>query len=148
MFQFIGIVGAILVAVSFFLTWGTYTLGSLVENYAGMDFFNRDAIDPDAWQNMIPMVALILAIVALVISVVPGEYLGGAKTEKLLGIVSIFIAIVLLIVTILFMVWFNDFAGMLILGKMSFGIGTYLCLIGSILVFIVGVLPVIKNFLS
>lgn len=146
MFQFIGVVGAVLVIIAFFLSWGTFApiIGDSI-HYTGMDFFNKEVVDADAWQNMIPMVALILAIIALIISVVPGEYLGGVKTEKILGIVSIVVAIVLLVLIALFMVWFSDFTGDIFVGEISFGAGAYLGLIGSILVFIVGVLPLFKS---
>lgn len=150
MFQFIGVLGAVLVIIAFFLSWGTFApiIGDSI-HYTGMDFFDKEVIlaDVDAWQNMIPMVALILAIIALIISVVPGEYLGGVKTEKILGITSIVVAIVLLVIIALFMVWFSEFTGNIILGlgEVSFGAGAYLGLIGSILVFIVGVLPLFKS---
>ena len=148
MFQFIGVVGAVLVIIAFFLSWGTFApiFGDSI-HYTGMDFFDKEVIlaDVDAWQNMIPMVALVLAIIALIISVVPGEYLGGVKTEKILGIVSIVVAIVLLVLIALFMVWFSDFTGDIFVGEISFGAGAYLGLIGSILVFIVGILPLFKS---
>ena len=151
-FQFIGIVGAILVLVAFFLSWADVTTtilgGTRTTGYTGMQFFDGEYLqDKDAWQNMVPLIALILAIVALIISVVPSKYLGGAKTEGILGIVAIVISVVLLVVSILFMVWLDTGAsgGSLLGGSVGYGIGTYLCLVGSILVFIVGVLPIIKN---
>lgn len=148
MFQFIGIVGAILVIVSFFLAWGqsdTVIIG--VENYTGMDFFDKKVLfaDGDAWQNMIPLMALVLAIIALIISVVPGEYLGGEKTEKILGIVSIAAAVVLLVLSVMFMSWFGDYLVDTTVLTIKYGIGMYLCLVGSILVFVVGILPLFKR---
>ncbi len=148
MFQFIGILGAVLVVISFFLAWGTGTVPLFGETqYTGMDFFDKGVpfTDNDAWQNTIPMAALILAIVALVISIVPGEYLGGAKTEKIIGLISILIAIVMLVIIALFMVWFSDYTGETMGFSVKFGVGAYLGLIGSILVFIVGVLPMFKS---
>lgn len=152
-FQLIGIVGAILVIVAFFLSWSDIS-GSILgfertEGFTGMQFFDGEYVqDSDAWQNMIPLITLILAVVALIISVVPGEYLGGAKTEGALGVISIVISIVLIIVTILFMTWLEtgsgDFFG-LGQGSIKYGIGAYLCLVGSILVFIVGILPLFKG---
>lgn len=151
LFQFIGIVGAILVIASFFLAWGQSDMVLHgVTNYTGMDFFNKDVLfaDSDAWQNMIPMIALILAIIALVISVVPGEYLGGAKTERILGVVAIIVAIVLLVISIMFMSWFGEYLTSTSVLTIKHGIGTYLCLVGSILVFIVGILPLVKKFVA
>jgi hypothetical protein len=113
-----------------------------------MDFFNKEMWFSgsniyNAWQNFIPIVVFILAIVALVISIVPGEKLGGVKTEKMLAIMSIVISIVLLVATVLFMIWFGGIEGTFI--EYSLGIGAYLCLIGSILVFAVGVMPLLKK---
>lgn len=148
MFQFIGIVGAVLVILSFFLTWGSKAIvGFEGTNYAGMDFFNKEMwTGPsfyDAWQNYIPLVALVLAVVALIISIVPGESLGGVRTEKMLGIISIVIAIVMLVIAVLFMTWYG---GINVLGVVyNLGIGAYICLVGSILVFIVGIMPLLKK---
>ena len=149
MFQFIGIVGAVLVVLSFFLTWGSTKIMMFEEiNHSGMDFFNKEMWSEassfyDAWQNYIPLVTLVLAVVALIISIVPGENLGGVKTEKILGIVSIVIAVVLLVITVLFMTWFG---GIDLLGvTYNLGTGAYICLVGSILVFIVGILPLFKK---
>ncbi len=151
-FQLIGILGAILVIVAFFLSWvdisGSVLGFERTEGITGMEFFDGEYVqDKDAWQNMIPLITLILAVIALIISVVPGEYLGGAKTEGALGVVSIIISIALIIVTILFMTWIEtgsvDFGfGQ---GSVKYGIGAYLCLVGSILVFIVGILPLFKS---
>lgn len=162
MFQFIGIVGAVLVIISFFLAWGTATITPMfgdehVTNYAGMEFFNKEmwAQNSDAynaWQNFIPLVTLALAVIALIISIVPGEYLGGEKTEKSLGLVSIIIAIALLLMVVLFMTWFGDMTGSLdvifLTAEVSFGVGTYVCLAGSIMVFIVGIMPLLKRVVA
>lgn len=149
MFQFIGIVGAILVIISFFLAWGQSDMvGIGVMNYSGMDFFDGKVpfVDSDAWQNMIPLTALILAIIALIISVVPGEHLGGGKTEGILGILSIIVAIALLVIIVMFMTWFGEYLIDTSVVTITRGIGTYLCLAGSILVFIVGFIPIIKKY--
>lgn len=150
MFQFIGIVGAVLVVISFFLTWGTQTVALIGTefNYTGMELFNKEMVNDgsnayDAWQNFIPLIALVLAVVALIISIVPGENLGGAKTEKMLGIVSIVIAIGLLVLTVLFMTWLGGIDSILM--NYTLGMGAYLCLVGSILVFIVGIMPLLKK---
>ena len=150
-FQIIGTVGAILVIASFFLAWGQMDVILYgITDYTGMDFFNKDVffVDTDAWQNMIPLIALILAIIALVISVVPGEYLGGAKTERILGVVAIVVAIVLLVISILFLSWFGEYLIETTAHSIKHGVGTYLCLVGSILVFIVGILPLIKKYVA
>ena len=153
MFQFIGIMGAVLVIISFFLTWGTQTITFLGEefNYTGMDFFNKEmwmegTNNYDSWQNLIPLIALVLAVVALIISIVPGESLGGEKTEKMIGVVAIVISIVLLVMTVLFMTWFGGIE--MFLMENSLGIGAYLCLIGSILVFVVGIMPLLKKTMA
>ena len=160
-FRFIGVLGALLVIVSFFLIWGSDTttiLGfSRTLEYSGMDFFERamwventDAYN--SWYNSIPLIALITACIALLLFLVPGRSFGGVRTERILGLVTVVIAVFLIILSIQFKVWIGGLAGNsswvrggLASRSVSTEMGAYLCLIGNIPIFIAGAIPMLRN---
>lgn len=96
-----------------------------------------------------PMIALILSVIASVISLVPGGYLSGDRIEKGMGLFSAVLAIVLLLLTVMFFTWFGDSTGstgfIIFNAKVSFGIGAYVCLADSILPPTVRVMTLFKG---
>lgn len=150
MLQLIGIIGVVLVIISYFLTWGTQTFivtGDKI-NFTSIDFLNRGmwlegTNNFNSWENEIPRATFIIAIVALIILMIPGISLGSVATDKVFGIASIVISIVLLSITVLFMIWFTGIE--LITFSYKLGIGAYLCLIGSILFFVFSIMSVLKE---
>lgn len=159
-FQMFGILGAILVIASFFLAWGTLDIklfiGNEIKNYSGMDFFNKNVIPEgaegyDAVQNMFPLICLILAVVSLILAIIPDSFFKGT-VGQIVGIVQILICILLIVFSVMFISWFGDLGGTFssIFGTVTLktGVGAYLCLVGSILIAIVGILPLLGKFLK
>jgi hypothetical protein len=156
-FQLFGIIGAILVIISFFLAWGTLDVTLLgntdTTNYTGMDFFDKKVFAEgtdayDAVQNMFPMICLVFAVISLILAIIPDGIFKG-NTGKIVGIIQILICILLVVFSVLFIVWFGDQTGSItgLLGSISLktGAGAYLCLVGSIMIAIVGILPLFKK---
>ena len=150
----IAIIGAILMIVGVVLAWGTYDnlLGETVK-VSGMDFFNDKGVDGTKY-TWVPLVALICGIISLLLMILP-TFVNVEKFQQInniLGIVALVAALVVIIFGILFITqeftydWgafgkitkkFGDFY--------KIGIGFWLTLIGAIITFVGGIMPILKN---
>lgn len=147
----VAFVGAIIMIVGVFLTWGKFEITSLIggssETVTGWEIFNdgKDSID----YYYAPIVALACGIVALIAMILP-TIDSSSKMDKVNKILSIVVLIVA-VVSIVFMVQFyngftaaTDFGG-LVGAKSSVQTGFWLCLAGGIITAIGGILPILKK---
>ena len=149
----VGIVGAVILVLGVFLTWGSYEnfIGETIK-LTGMDFFNGKGMDGTKF-TWVPLVALICGIISLLLMILP-TFVNVEKFQQInniLGIVALVAALLVIIFGILFITqeftydWgitkftkkFTDFY--------SLGIGYWLTLIGAIITFIGGIMPILKN---
>ncbi len=152
----IGIIGTLILIIGVFLTWGSYEnlLGETVK-VSGLDFFNKTSSVVDGTKyTWVPLVALICGIISLLLMVLP-TFMNTDNFQQInniLGIVALVMALVVIIFGILFITQeFTYDWGMF--GKLtkkftdfySVGIGYWLVMIGAVITFIGGIMPILKN---
>ena len=147
----IAIVGALLMVIGVFLTWGTLDLSIFGSKaLSGMDFFNKvNGVVDGTKYTWVPLVALICGIIALLVMILPTFF----NTEQfkqinnILGIVALVLSLLVIIFGILFIT--QSFDNGLTTYKFGdvykIGIGFWLTLVGAIITFIGGVMPILKN---
>ena len=147
----IAIVGALLMVIGVFLTWGTLDLAIFGSKaLSGMDFFNKgDYVLDGTKYTWVPLVSLICGIVALLAMILPTFF----NTEQfkqinnILGIVALVLALLIFIFGILFATQSFTYLGT----SHSFtyyyklGIGYWFVIIGAVITFIGGIMPILKN---
>ena len=146
----IAIVGALLMVIGVFLTWGTIDLLIQTKSLTGMDFFNKgDYVLDGTKYTWVPLVSLICGIVALLAMILPTFF----NTEQfkqinnILGIVALVLALLIIIFGILFATQSFTYLGT----SHSFtyyyklGIGYWFVIIGAVITFIGGIMPILKN---
>ena len=150
----IAIIGAILMIVGVFLAWGTYDnlLGETVK-VSGMDFFNDKGMEGTKY-TWVPLVALICGIISLLLMILP-TFMNVEKFQQInniLGIVALVASLVVIIFGILFInqeFTYSSIFGLKVTAKFSdfynTGIGFWFTLIGAIITFIGGIMPILKN---
>ncbi|MBP5734887.1 MAG: hypothetical protein J6W53_03620 [Candidatus Methanomethylophilaceae archaeon] len=145
----IAIVGALLMVIGVFLTWGSYDniLGETVK-VTGMDFFNDKGMDGTKY-TWVPLVALICGIISLLLMILP-TFMNVEKFQQInniLGIVALILALLVIIFGILFATQSFTYLGT----SHSFtyyyklGIGYWFVIIGAVITFIGGIMPILKN---
>jgi len=151
----IGIIGAIILIVGVFLTWGTIEIpyGDDLK-FTGMDFFNKvDGVHDGTKYTFVPLVALICGIISLLLMVVP-TFMNVEKFQtvnNILGIVALVFALVVIIFGILFVTQTLEWKAFTITYTEKFteiyklGIGYWLTMIGAIITFVGGIMPILKN---
>jgi hypothetical protein len=146
----IGIIGAILMIVSVFLTWAELDLVFFKGSATGWDIFSDSNLSDMINYSFTPLVALISGIVALVAMILPtfANSDNLKKTNNILGIISLLIAIVVIVLGILFMTqsWDLGVGTVSMMSHIAFGF--WLTLIGAIIVVIGGIMPIVKNKMS
>ncbi|MCQ2079466.1 MAG: hypothetical protein MJZ38_05375 [archaeon] len=150
----IGIIGAIILVVGVFLTWGSMTVGGTTFDYTGMDFYNKvSGIDSATNYTYVPLVALICGIISLALMIVPSIM----NTEKfqtinnILGLVALILSVVVVVCGILF--YTQTIVHHTMLGDVSYkftdiysiGMGFWLVLVGGIITLVGGIMPILKN---
>ena len=149
----IGLIGALLMVIGVFLTWGSYDLLG-VHNLTGMDFFNKvDGVIDGTKYTWVPLVALICGIISLLLMILPTfvNTDNFQQINNILGIVAIVFSLLVIIFGILFITqeFTSSFFGATVTKKFgdfySIGIGFWLTLIGAIITFIGGIMPILKN---
>ncbi len=148
--NFLGIVafvGAVFMIAGVFLTWLSQDLGILgTSTWSGMDVFNSNL---DFSYQFVPMVSLVGGILAILLMIVP-TFMNTEKFETLnniLGIITLILSAVVVICGILFYTQSWSIMG----GKVSLtdvysvGIGFWLVIIGAVITFIGGAMPILKN---
>ena len=146
----IAIVGALLMVIGVFLTWGTIDLLIQTKSLTGMDFFNKgDYVLDGTKYTWVPLASLICGIVALLAMILPTFF----NTEQfkqinnILGIVALVLALLIIIFGILFATQSFTYLGT----SHSFtyyyklGIGYWFVIIGAVITFIGGIMPILKN---
>ena len=159
----IGLIGAIIMIVGVFLAWLTAEglLGAYT--YTGMDIMNNvdniatgitiGGVKYALGYSFLPILALICGIIALLLMIVP-TFVNTDKFEKInniLGIIVLILAIIVIIVAVLFYTqsWPLLGGSIALTDYYNIGIGFWLVLVGAIITFIGGIMPIAKNkFLS
>jgi len=151
----IGIIGALILVIGVFLTWGSVDVLLVgTKNLTGMDFFNNaDYVHAGTKYTWVPLVALICGIIALVLMIVP-TFMNVEKFQQvnnILGIVALILSLLVIIFGILFITQTLTWSVGPVSYSQSFGdtykigIGFWLTLVGAIVTFIGGIMPVLKN---
>ncbi len=147
----IAIVGAILMVIGVFLTWGSYDalLGGTVK-LSGMDFFNKvSGVYSGTKFTWVPLVALICGIISLLVMILP-TFMNNDNLKpinNILGIVALVLSLLVIIFGILFITqtFENAYVSVKFGDMYKTGIGFWLTLIGAIITFIGGIMPILKN---
>ena len=150
----IGIIGALILTIGVFLTWGSYEVLGETYKLSGMDFFNKvDGVHAGTSFTWVPLVSLICGIISLLLMILP-TFMNVEKFQQInniLGIVAIVLSLVVIIFGILFITQELTWKVLLVTYTEKFtdvyslGIGYWLTLIGAIITFIGGIMPVLKN---
>lgn len=147
----IAILGAVLMIIGVFLTWGTLDLSIFGSKaLSGMDFFNKVSGVVDGTKfTWVPLVALICGIISLLLMILP-TFVNTEKFQQInniLGIVALVAALVVIIFGILFITQsFDNGLTTYKFGEVyKTGIGFWLTLIGAIITFVGGIMPILKN---
>ena len=145
----IGLIGALLMVIGVFLTWGSYDLLG-VHNLTGMDFFNKvDGVIDGTKYTWVPLVALICGIISLLLMILPTfvNTDNFQQINNILGIVALVLSLLVIIFGILFATQSFSYLGT----SHSFtyyyklGIGYWFVIIGAVITFIGGIMPILKN---
>ena len=146
----VGIVGAILMVIGVFLTWGSYDTLFGTVNVSGMDFFNKvDAVYPGTKYTWVPLVSLLCGIISILLMILP-TFMNGDNLKQInniLGIVALVFSLLVIIFGILFITqtFENAYVTVKFGDVYKTGIGFWLTLIGAIITFIGGIMPILKN---
>ncbi len=146
----IGLLGAILLIVSVFLTWTDISVSSIIggktESFTGMDIYSND----DGWFDDLsygyaPIVALIAGIVALITTIVPMFYKND-KVWKVMGVLSLVLGIVAVILGFLFKGDVTDSINLVVASaSVEVGIGLWLAVAGGILLILGAIIDIVKK---
>ena len=146
----VGIVGAILMVIGVFLTWGSYDTFLGTVNLSGMDFFNKvDGVYSGTKYTWVPLVSLLCGIISILLMILP-TFMNGDNLKQInniLGIVALVLALLVIIFGILFATQSFTYLGT----SHSFtyyyklGIGYWFVIIGAVITFIGGIMPILKN---
>lgn len=143
----VGIVGALLMIIGVFLSWIDVSvtlpiLGSETSSASGWDIFS-DGDYADIAYNYAPVVALVCGILSLIATAVPTVAHG--RYAKVLGIVVLILAVVSVILSFLYYSNLGEFDES-IFGfgaSLSAGAGVWVCVAGSIIAIIGGILDIL-----
>lgn len=157
-----GIIGAILMVVCVFLEWGSieYTLlgntntfgfsgwslysDATVTTVLGVDIKISD-LDLSNY-SYAPLVTLICGVVGIIATALP-MFLKNDAANKILGIVSLLLAVVSIVLMVLFMTDLSDSAEVTGIAKIaiSASYGVYIGIVGAALMVIGGVADIMKK---
>ena len=147
----IGIVGAALMVIGVFMNWITIDIPYLGdESWTGMDIWKERSDDfDDLKYTFVPLFSLIAGIIALLLMILP-TFMNMEKFQNInniLGIVATVLALIVFVCGLLFYFqtpenWddpLRKFDGL------KFNFGFWLVIIGSLITFVGGAMPILKN---
>lgn len=148
----VAFVGAIIMIVGVFLTWGKFEITSIIGSssteFTGWDMYTDDS-DNKLEYYYAPLVALICGILAIVAMILPT--IDASKKmdniNKILSLVVLIVSIVSIVFMVLFYTNFTDSVdvGGFVGAKTSVETGFWLCLVGGVITAIGGILPIMKK---
>ena len=141
----IGLLGAILMIIGVFLSWADLTILNHTTSYDGLKVFGDEMFDGIEYRYA-PIVALAGGIIALLTTILP-IVLHKPAINRILGIVSLILAIVTIIMVILFNGQMDtaSFEGFVLAG-VSTGIGAWLSLAGAAILAIGGIIDIANKY--
>ena len=145
----VGVLGAIILIVGVFLSWVDVTFsagifGSETESFSGINIADYEHADELAY-SYAPIIALAAGIISLIACALP-IFMQNETLNKVLGIVSLILAIVTIVIMFLFMgEWTADATYEGFGATIEVGIGFWLCMVGAIITALGGVLDIIKK---
>lgn len=149
----IGIVGAALMVIAVFMTWMEYTvdlgiLGSKTYTYSGWDIFSERNDECDGLKyTFVPLFSLIAGIIALLLMILP-TFMNMEKFQNInniLGIVATVLALIVIICGILFWLQTPEDWNDKLKDVWDFKFGFWLVIVGAVITFIGGAMPILKN---
>ncbi len=150
LFGLIGFIGTIILIVGVFLNWVTVEVtlpivGSSSESLTGWDIFN-DADYKDAFEySYAPIVALVCGVISLITTLLPIVY-KNEKVTRILGIVTLILAVVAIVIGFLYYGSVNDSVSFFgASATVSVAIGFWLCMVGAIITAVGGIVDILKN---
>lgn len=151
--ELVGILGAIVMIVGVFLTWGTAeistALGSGTMEWSGWDIYNHvDDISTD--YDYAPLVALVCGILALIAAIVP-MFLSSDNYGNIFKIMNLAVLIIGLVAVVCMALFYTNFVDSFnaagVTGTMTVGTGFWLCMIGGVITVIGGILPIVNKLI-
>lgn len=145
----IGFIGTIILIVGVFLNWVTLDYNIILtkgsESLTGWDIYgNADYKDLFEY-SYAPLVALVCGVISLITTLLPIVY-QNEKVNKLLGIVTLILAVVAIVISTLFYTNVTDSISYLgMSASTSVGLGFWLCLVGAIITAVGGILDILKK---
>ena len=147
----IGIVGAALMVIGVFMNWITIDIPYLGdESWTGMDIWKERNDDfEDLKYTFVPLFSLIAGIIALLLMILP-TFMNMEKFQNInniLGIVATVLALIVFVCGLLFYFqtpenWDDPLRK---LDGLKFNFGFWLVIIGSLITFVGGAMPILKN---
>lgn len=138
----IGIIGAVILVAGVFLAWITVDLGMLGSSTrTGWEVFN----DWSENGHYTPVFCLAVGVLSILLMILP-SIMNVEKFQMInnvLGLITVILSIVTVVIMILF--YTQDYYGLKMTTVFEFGVGYWLCLVGSVITMIGGVMPIVKN---
>ncbi len=149
LFGLIGFIGTIILIVGVFLNWTTFEfssfLGSSSDSITGWDIFSNEDYKDVFEYSYAPVIALVCGIISLITTILPVVH-KDEKVTKLLGIVTLILAVIAIVIGFLFYGNVSDsvtIAGMS--ATTSVAVGFWLCMVGAIITAVGGIVDILKN---
>lgn len=157
-----GIIGAILMVICVFLQWGSvdWSIASSAKTYgfSGWDLYSDATVTNIFGQDVklsdfdlsnytyAPIVALICGVIGILATVLP-KFVKNDMVSKIFGILALILAIVSIVLMVLYTTDLADSAEVTGLAKISVSAsyGTYIGIVGALLMVIGGVADITKK---
>lgn len=149
LFGLIGFIGTIILIVGVFLNWTTFEnsmifVGSSSGSITGWDIYNGEHSDWFEYAYA-PIIALVCGIISLITTLLPVVH-KDEKVTKILGIVTLILAVIAIVVGFLF---YGDVSNGVDYGvgtfTISVAVGFWLCMVGAIITAVGGIVDILKN---
>lgn len=157
-----GIIGAILMVICVFLQWGSvdWSIASSAKTYgfSGWDLYSDATVTTILGQDVklsdlelsnyayAPLVALICGVIGILATVLP-KFVKNDMAGKIFGILALILAIVSIVLMVLYTTDLADSAEISGLARISVSAsyGTYIGIVGALLMVIGGVADIMKK---
>lgn len=146
----IGLIGVIILIVGVFLNWVDFSIESIVLDktwsITGWDIFGNEDYSELFEYSYAPVIALACGIIALITTILPIVY-NNEKINKLLGIITLILAVVAIVIGFLFYGSVSDSMSVPSIGTATAGvaIGFWLCIVGAVITALGGILDIMKK---
>ena len=149
LFGLIGFIGTIILIVGVFLNWVTLDYNVIItkgsESVTGWTLLN-DADYKEVFDYVYaPLVALVCGVISLITTLLPIVY-KNEKVTRILGIVTLILAVVAIVIGFMFYGGVGDSVEILgMSASVGVDIGFWLCMVGAIITAIGGIVDILKN---